>query len=470
MPDTILNKKDCFKALPPEWNGELLVSIRDQIKKSRTTIVILDDDPTGTQTVHDLPVLTTWDVDSLKKELKNNQQAFFILTNSRAMTKPDACALGLEIGSNLKLASRLTSVKLSIISRSDSTLRGHFPHEVDSVAAAVEETDLPYLICPFFLEGGRFTMNDVHYVAEGDHLVPAARTSYADDTAFGFSHSNLNQWIQEKTQGRIPADTVSSISLDDIRKLGPERVTQILMEVPLKSACIVNAVSYKDIEVVVKGLLNANANGRRFLYRTAASFVRVITGVAPQAGFLSKKELVSDVSTGGLFIVGSYVPRTTAQVKALLEQTDILPVEINVDNVLDTQSRNREIRIARNKVNEALKAGSDTMIFTSRNLVTGNDPITSLKIGRTVSSSLIELVKGIKYRPRYLVAKGGITSSDVATKGLKVKRAQVLGQVLPGVPVWKLGEESLHPGMSFIIFPGNVGGDDALVTIQKKLS
>jgi uncharacterized protein YgbK (DUF1537 family) len=240
--------------------------------------------------------------------------------------------------------------------------------------------------------------------------------------------------------------------------------------VPDKSACIVNAVSYKDIEVLVAGLLNARAKGKRFLCRTAASFVRVRTGTSPQERLLSKTELVSDVSTGGLFVVGSYVPKTTVQVATLIDRTDILPIEINVDSVLEKHSRDKEIEMAKAKVNAALITGRDSMIYTSRNLVTGNDPDTSLKIGQTVSSCLIEIIKGLSCRPRYLVAKGGITASDVATKGLKVKRARVLGQVLPGVPVWKLGEESLHPGMSYIIFPGNVGNDDALVALKHKLS
>jgi uncharacterized protein YgbK (DUF1537 family) len=470
MSEIILNKEDCFNALPPEWDDELLPSIRNQIKESLTKIVILDDDPTGTQTIHDLPVLTTWDVDSLKKELKNKSTAFFILTNSRGMTKPNACILGMEIGLNLKRASGVTGIKLSVISRSDSTLRGHFPFEVDEVAMALGDNDLPYLICPFFLEGGRFTIHNVHYVAEGNQLIPVARTSYAQDATFGFNHSNLCQWVEEKTEGRIPADKVIPISLDDIRKGGPRRVTHILMEVPYKSACIVNAVSYKDIEVFVAGLLNARVKGKRFLCRTAASFVRVRTGIAPQEKLLSKTELVSDVSTGGLFVVGSYVPKTTAQVTTLIDRTDIFPIEINVDRVLEKHSRDKEIEIAKVKVNAALKKGRDSMIYTSRNLVTGNDPDTSLKIGQAISSGLIEIVKGLSCQPRYLVAKGGITASDVATKGLKVERALVLGQVLPGVPVWKLGEESLHPGMSYIIFPGNVGKEDALVTIKQILS
>ncbi|MBU4132506.1 MAG: hypothetical protein KKF12_16950, partial [Proteobacteria bacterium] len=275
---------------------------------------------------------------------------------------------------------------------------------------------------------------------------------------------------EEKTQGRIRADKVRVVSLDDIRKKGPARVAEILMTVPHKSACIVNAVSYNDINVFVAGLLTAGAKGKRFLYRTAASFVRVRTGIVPRPGFLSGKDLVSDGSMGGLFIVGSHVPKTTAQVNALLDRTNICPIEVNVEKILAAHSRNKEIQMATTTLNTALKNGRDTVMFTSRNLVAGKDSDKSLKISQTVSSSLIEIVKGLGCAPRYLVAKGGITSSDVATKGLRVKRARVLGQVLPGVPVWKLGQESAYPGMSYIIFPGNVGNEDALVVIQQKLS
>ncbi len=469
MSDMVLNKEECFNALPPEWGDDLLPSIRERVKKSRSKIVVLDDDPTGTQTVHGLPVLTTWAEDDLRRELKGEAHAFYILTNSRGLPDAGARALAAELGSNLKRASEATGVGVSMISRSDSTLRGHFPYEVDEAAKALGIEGLPYLVCPFFLEGGRFTIDDVHYVAEGERLVPAARTSFADDAAFGFTHSNLRQWIEEKTKGAIPADAVVSISLDHIRRGGPARVTDILMEAPDNGACIVNAVSYRDMEVLVSGLLDARENGKRFLYRTAASFVRVRAGVTPREEFLSKNELASETSAGGLFIVGSYVPRTTAQVSELLNRTNIVPIQVNVGNVLDERFRDNEIESARARVGAALKNGEDALIYTSRKLAAGDDPESSLKIGQAVSASLIEIVKGLTRQPRWLVAKGGITSSDVATRGLNVKKAQVLGQVLPGVPVWKLGEESRFPGMSYIIFPGNVGRDDDLVVIQRKL-
>ena len=58
--------------------------------------------------------------------------------------------------------------------------------------------------------------------------------------------------------------------------------------------------------------------------------------------------------------------------------------------------------------------------------------------------------------------KGGITSSDVGTKALAVKKARVLGQIQPGIPVWQTGAESRFPGTPYVIFPGNVGEDGTL--------
>ncbi len=481
MSEMILNKTTCFTALPREWEDrDLLTAIQTRISRKRSKIVILDDDPTGTQTIHDLPVLTSWDVDSLKHEFEASGAAFFILTNSRAMTQKQACKMAREIGTNLKQASAETKISFTFISRSDSTLRGHFPHEVDAMAEATGLSSLPYLICPFFLEGGRYTVNDIHYVAEKDLLVPASRTAYAKDTGFGFTHSHLGEWVEEKTGGRIPYHQVVSIGLDDIRQGGPEKVGNILMTVPEKGACIVNAVAYKDIEVVVAALLTAEENKKHFLFRTAASFVRVRTGCVPHKDYLSGLDLQSknpstpdlsldDLSGGGLFIVGSYVPKTTAQVTALVEQTHIVPIEINVENVLDTRTRNHEIQRAVKTMNAALANNDDAVLYTSRKLVTGHDPETSLAMGQTVSDSLIAVIQGLECRPRYMVAKGGITSSDVAIKALNVKRALVLGQVLPGVPVWRLGRESLRPGLPYIIFPGNVGNDNDLVVIHDKL-
>lgn len=469
MSQPILNKEKVFDALPPEWEEDLLPRIRTHLEKSATKIVVLDDDPTGTQTVHGIPVLTSWGIKELETELKTGGNAFFILTNSRGLGASYARELARELGSNLAAASRSTGIPVSVISRSDSTLRGHFPDEVDACASAMGTPGSPYLICPFFLEGGRFTIDNIHYVADSDRLVPAAQTPYAKDAAFGFTRSELPGWVEEKTDGRIPAASVTCIGLEDIRIGGPEKVCRILTRVEPGTACIVNAVSYRDMEVLVQGLLLARGKGSHFLYRTAASFVRVRTGIAPKGSYLKKDELLTGSRNGGLFVVGSYVPKTTAQVERLLSRPNIMPVEVDVNLLLDPLQRLSTIRTAALDINQAIKSGRDTVLFTSRELVRSDDPGKSLKIGQVISRSLIRIIHMLDCQPGYLVAKGGITSSDVATIGLGVKRARVLGQVLPGVPVWQLGEESVYPGMSYIIFPGNVGEDDALSKIQTRL-
>ena len=74
-----------------------------------------------------------------------------------------------------------------------------------------------------------------------------------------------------------------------------------------------------------------------------------------------------------------------------------------------------------------------------------------------ISAGVQALVGRLSVTPAFVVAKGGITSSDVGTKALKVKRADVMGQIKPGIPVWRTGAESRFPGTPYVIFPGNVG-------------
>ena len=468
MTDQAICNLSLLDSLPPEW-AVVLPLIRDEIAKSKYKIVILDDDPTGTQTAKDLPVLTHWSTKALRAELIGDYPAFFILTNSRSLPETAACELATEIGTNLKAASEATGVRTVLISRSDSTLRGHFPAEVDAMAEAMDKGKLPYLIVPFFLEGGRYTINDIHYVQEKEQLIPAAKTPFALDAAFGFRSSNLKEWVEEKSRGKVAASDVTTISIDDIRLGGPMRVAEILRGVPKGSACIVNAASYRDMEVLVAALLRVESNGKEFLYRTAASFVRSRTGQDHKAALLSRKELTTDSHHGGLFVIGSYVKKTSRQVEALFTKTDIETIEIDVKALLDPIGNKTEVSRAATLTSAFLAKGKDVAIYTSRTLITGENSAASLAIGQTVSDSLIEIMQGISVQPRYLVAKGGITSSDVATKGLRVQRAIVLGQALPGVPAWQLGQETRYPGMSYIIFPGNVGDDDALVRIKMNL-
>jgi methylmalonyl-CoA epimerase len=429
-----------------ELTGDSVLT-RIQEQQRPQTVFVLDDDPTGTQTVYDVPVLTTWD--NLKDEF--NRKTVYILTNSRSLPPEQARSLNQQIGQAIHKAAN--GRPYTLISRSDSTLRGHFPLETDTLLETYPADNL--LLIPAFFEGERQTINDIHYTGG----VPAGETEFARDASFGYQSSNLKEWVEEKTDGAIPADAVASISLEDIRS---GNALQRLLELEPKQVCIINAETYQDLERATLGILQAEQQGRRYLFRTAASFVRTYSG-------LGAKPLLTDIFTenghGGLIVVGSYVEKTTKQLQHLRETTDIAAIEIEVEPLLKGDKSQLETCIE--NVNRYLRQGQDVVVYTGRTLITGDNASSSLNIGSMVSEGLIELVQRIEVEPRYMIAKGGITSSNVATKGLDVKRAMVRGQILPGVPVWELGSETRFPGMNYIVFPGNVGSADALTRIVK---
>ncbi|HEY3229791.1 MAG TPA: four-carbon acid sugar kinase family protein [Roseiflexaceae bacterium] len=466
LPQHIL-RAELFAGLPPEWPDDPFPAIQAAVRASGVKVVVLDDDPTGTQTVHGVPVLTEWPVESLRSELANDLPACYLLTNSRSLMLGEARALNAAIGRNLVKAARGAGRAFVVVSRSDSTLRGHFPGEVEALASALGQDFDAWLLVPFFQAGGRYTIDDIHYVADGDRLVPAGKTEFARDAVFGYRASNLREWVAEKTGGRVPAANVASIRLDDIRRGGPDRVAERLGSLARGGICVVNAASARDLDVFTRGLLAAEARGKRYLYRTASSFAAVRAGIAPRP-LLMRPELQLPEGSGGLVVVGSYVPKTSGQVDALLARPGVVGVEVGVEALLDARQRS-EIERAARAADDVLSRGEDVVLYTSRRLITGDGAERSLAIGQRVSASLVAIVRAITRRPRYLLAKGGITSSDVATRGLDVRRALVIGQILPGVAVWELGPESRHPGLAYIVFPGNVGGPGALAEIVEML-
>lgn len=220
----------------------------------------------------------------------------------------------------------------------------------------------------------------------------------------------------------------------------------------------------------ISPVARAGFNGRRILFRCAAQIVAARLGLAPQPLLDSSTLTSADAKRGGLVVAGSYVPKTTAQLSRLRAAHSLRVVEVDVGAVLDPERAAATIARCIHETNAAVAANENTLVFTSRELVTGDSAETSLSLGGTISAALIAIVQGLTVRPRFLIAKGGITSSDVATRGLNVRRAMVLGQLLPGVPVWQLGPETRFPGLNYVVFPGNVGDADALAAAVAKLS
>lgn len=444
-----------------KWWLELFQSIQNDDK----TIVILDDDPTGNQTVSDVPILTCWDIESFCTEFENRTPAVFVLTNSRSLTREDASALYREVGSTIQAAAVRTGRRVEILSRSDSTLRGHFPAETEAILSAAD-TQVATVLIPAFFEGGRYTFDDVHYVKTENLLVPAAQTPYAADKAFGFRTSNLKEYVEEKTGGGIPRAQVISIGISDLRAETLDNALQKLLLADAEHPVVVNAICYQDLEAFAAALLLAERSGKRFLCRTAASFVPVRCGIERRP-LLEVSELGLVSGSGALLVAGSYVPKTSLQLSHLQENSDAEAIEVDVNALLDRDKAFHEVRRVANRTNEMLSRGRDVLVYTSRILVSGQEVHQSLNIGNCISDGLVEIVKKITVAPRYLLAKGGITSNDLAVKALEMKRPIVRGQLLPGIPVWSSDEASRFPGMPYIVFPGNVGETNSLTMIYQ---
>lgn len=454
--------------LPDEWPDDPVPHIQAHISQAQTSLVVLDDDPTGTQTVYDIPVLTQWSVPQIKTQFDLGTPLFFILTNSRRLHQQDAVRLAKEIGVNLQKAAAESGRQFRVISRSDSTLRGHFPAEVDALAESLNMNAALRIVMPFFHEGGRFTIADIHYVRSGDRLVPAGETEFATDPSFSYQSSNLRDWIMEKTRGSISADEITSITLEEIRTKGPGSVAKRLLKTDAR-VCVVNAVSRRDAEVVALALIEAGRQGLQYICRSAASLVAALAGLYPRP-LLRKADLMLPDGGGSLTVVGSHVPSSTRQLERLLENSNITPLQLEVGKLLSVGDDIDQANKLIGDIDGGLKNGEDVVLYTSRNLIAGNDPDSSLDIAQRVSACLVRTVSGIHHRPRYIVAKGGITSSDIATLGLSTKQALVLGQILPGVPVWRLGSDSKFGEMIYVVFPGNVGEPDAMSRVVTMLS
>ncbi|EOY21353.1 Ketose-bisphosphate aldolase class-II family protein isoform 2 [Theobroma cacao] len=467
-----LKKEVVLQSIPPEWPVDPINDIHRLNQKNSKTLVVLDDDPTGTQTVHDVEVLTEWSVESLVEQFRKKPICFFILTNSRSLSSEKATALIKDICSSLLTAAKsVGNIDYTVVLRGDSTLRGHFPEEPDAAVSVIGQVDA-WILCPFFLQGGRYTIEDIHYVADSDWLVPAGDTEFAKDAAFGYKSSNLREWVEEKTAGRIPASSVASISIQLLRQGGPDAVCEHLCSLEKGSTCIVNAVSERDMAVFAAGMIQAELKGKSFLCRSAASFVSARIGIIPKARILPKDLGKKKERSGGLIVVGSYVPKTTKQqVEELQSQYGhmLKSIEVSVHKVAmkSLEEREEEINRTAEMASVFLAAHKDTLIMSSRELITGKTASESLEINFKVSSALVEVVRRITTRPCYILAKGGITSSDLATKALEAKRAKVVGQALAGIPLWELGSESRHPGVPYIVFPGNVGDSKALAEVVR---
>ena len=454
---------DILQSFAPIDEEKIDRLLQEELRKNRKKLVVLDDDPTGVQTVHDISVYTNWEKESIRRGFAEENAMFYILTNSRGLTESRTEAVHREIARTVAEVSAETGQEYMLVSRSDSTLRGHYPLETEVLRECYEETAKKRvdgeILCPFFQEGGRFTIHNIHYVKYGETLVPANETEFAKDPTFGYQAATLPDYIEEKTGGAYRAEDVICISNEEIHAMDIDKIEARLMRAERFQKVIVNAVDEADLKVFAVALYRAMEKGKTFLLRTAASLVKMMGGVTDRPLLTREEMIVKDTATGGIVIVGSHTEKTTAQMEALRELPDVEFIELDASLVKEEKTLAEEVERCLALEETYLKAGKTVCCYTSRELITADtgDKEDELRLSVKISDAVQALVGRLTVTPAFVVAKGGITSSDIGTKALAVRRADVLGQIKPGIPVWRTGEESKFPSMPYVIFPGNVG-------------
>lgn len=434
-----------------------------------TKIIVLDDDPTGCQTVHSCLLLTRWDVATLKQGLQDAAPLFFVLTNTRGMSADKAAAVTRDVCVNLRqaldeLAQAGTPVNPLLVSRSDSTLRGHYPVETDIIAEQLGPFDAHFLV-PAFFEGGRITRDSVHYLIVNDAPVPVHETEFARDSVFGYQHSYLPDYVEEKTAGRIRAAEVERFLLDDIRG----DVTERLMGLTGNRCCVVDAECQADLDRFCTRLLQCAARGKRYLFRSAASLLTSLARLPPQPVAAASMHKCVRNGRPGAVLVGSHVAKTTQQLTELLEMPGVEAIEVDVERIDSDRQALLEAILARAQA--AHQNGNTSVIYTSRTEKTFSDQAARLAFGERVSALLMDAVRGLPDSLGFLISKGGITSNDVLSSGLALRASRVLGQILPGCSVVRCPDDHpRYPGMPVVIFPGNVGGPEALAQAWARLA
>jgi uncharacterized protein YgbK (DUF1537 family) len=433
----------------------------------RPKIIVLDDDPTGSQTVHSCLLLMRWDVSTLRLGLRDSAPIFFILTNTRALTPEKAAEVTAEVCHNLKMAIEAEGITdFLVVSRSDSTLRGHYPIETDVIATELGGFDAHFLI-PAFFEGGRVTRDSVHYLYINGVATPVAETEFARDSVFSYHHSYLPDYVEEKTKGKIKATEVERFTLDDIRQGSLER----LRKLENNQCGVVDGEEPADLDRFARDLLIAASEGKRFLFRSAASILTSLANLGPQPIAAASMGQYKPTTQAGAIIVGSHVQKTTGQLTELLKEPHTVGVEIEVTRLRDhPEERDRLLAEILEKVKDIHKKQQTPVIYTSRQELTFATVQERLDFGVSVSTLLMDVVKGLPRDISFLISKGGITSNDVLSTGLSLQAARLLGQILPGVSMVRTeADHPLFPNLPVVLFPGNVGDETGLATVYRRL-
>jgi len=438
--------------------------------------VVIDDDPTGSQTVHDCLLLLKWDCSTLAKGFESKSNLFFILANTRSLSENDAKLTLEEICKNLKtvIALQAHEEEIIFISRGDSTLRGHNFLEPSALNSYLGPFDATFHI-PAFIEGKRLTINGSHFVDK----TPIDQTIFARDEIFGFETSNVKNLLFQKSKSQIKIEDIQNLLLPHIEILNDEEnniVFKKLKNLNNNQHVIVDIENYsqlKKFSLVIKKL----ARQKKFLFRTAASF---ISSISEKKSVTQSKKFVSNLRIRnkeksflpGLIIGGSYVKLSTMQLNNLLEIRNCNPIELDVFEffkISSSDNNKKQMNLFKNKflkeIRFSFEKGKTPVLFTSRKFM----PLDSSELFNFYNSLacfIAELVADLKYEIGYLISKGGITTNMILSNGLNADYVYLEGQILTGISVVTCNLKN-DKKLPIVTHPGNIGTKDSLVNIWK---
>ena len=432
-------------------------------------IIVLDDDPTGSQTVHSCPLLLRWDGASLAAGLEHPSPLLFLLANTRALAPAAAAERVREICR--ALAAALPAAGLErwwLVSRGDSTLRGHFPLEVDVISAELGPFAATLLV-PAFLEGGRTTVGGVHLL-QGQ---PVHETPFGRDGLFGYSTSYLPAWVEEKSGGRIPASEVQGLAAAQLSRAcgdGGQELAQWLAGLAAQPLVAVDAEQPQQLAALARVV---RASPRPVLAQSAASWIRALAALPPQP--LAGADLVAlrrrrrdGEPLRGLVLVGSHVPLADAQLVSLLAEPLCTGLELPVARLAQlleaplpsVPSSALLACLERDwllELGEILAGGRTPVLYSSR----GEFPCASVaarrRLGDGLAALMARLVGALAPQLAYLISKGGTTTHALLADGLGLAAVELQGQLLPGLSLVLTPAE-----LPVLTFPGNLGDPGTL--------
>jgi uncharacterized protein YgbK (DUF1537 family) len=414
---------------------------------------VLDDDPTGTQAMADVPIVLDWADDAVATAVREDDPSVHLLTNSRA--HPPAAAAA--VTASAARAARAAFPDARLLLRGDSTLRGHVYEEYDAARTALGHPHgaVPLLLVPAFPAAGRVTVDGVHLLERDGGRVPLHDTEYATDGALAYADARLARWADDRSGGRLAAADAVEIPLAVVRTDGRRAVCEALLAASGKgrpAVVVPDAETGADLEVIAAGLRAAEAQVP-VLARCAPAFAAVLTGTAARG-----PAAPPEAGRGVLVLCGSFVPTTTAQLAELDRAWPGRTVVADVRALAGAGSGDEVQRLAA-AATALLDGDGPAIVATPRD----RDPaLVDADSQRRVASALARVARLVP--ADVVVAKGGITSAVTAREGLGARTARVVGPIATGVSRWQLPD-----GPAYCVVPGNVGGPGLLVEVVETI-